>query len=114
MPWAELLRRVFSIELACPRCGGPLTVIAYLTAAPVLHKILAHLGLPLAPPALGPARDCSQQLDLFDADDELESCDAEPPRRSGRGPPVSTGPPPTAGDRVVELDPQQTDNDWGA
>ena len=62
LPWAELLRRVFSIELACPRCGGPLTVIAYLTAAPVLHKILAHLGLPLAPPALGPARDCSQQL----------------------------------------------------
>jgi len=101
-----------------PRCAGPLTVIAYLTAAPVLHKILDHLRLPTAPPALGPARDCSQQLDLFDAADEVASFDAfdaEPPRRCGRGPPASTGPPPrTRGDWVVELDPQQTDNDWGA
>jgi len=113
LPWAELLRRVFSIELVCPRCAGPLSVIAYLTAAPVLHKILEHLGLPTAPPALGPARDWTEQLDLFDADDE-QDIDAEPPRRSGRGPPASTGPLPTAGDWVVELDLEQTDNDWGA
>jgi hypothetical protein len=116
LPWAELLRRVFSIDvLVCPQCSAPLTVIAYLTASSVLHKILNHLGLPTAPPALGPARDCREQLDLFDADDEVESFDAEPPRRSGRGPPASTGPPPTAEDWVVEFDrPQQTDNDWGA
>ena len=56
LPWAELLRRVFALDvLVCSRCGGPMTVIAYITEAAVVAKILTHLGLPTAPPPLFPA-----------------------------------------------------------
>src|SRR5207249_63301 len=50
--WADLIRRVFDLDvLACPRCGGRMSVIATIEAADVLRKILGHLGLPIDPPA---------------------------------------------------------------
>ena len=55
--WAQLLRRVFAIDvLACPHCGGRRKLIALLTQPAVVRKILAHLGLPTEAPALAPAR----------------------------------------------------------
>src|SRR5207247_4891736 len=55
--WADLMRRVFDLDvLACPRCGGRMSVIATIEAADVLRKILGHLGLPTDPPAPLPAR----------------------------------------------------------
>jgi len=63
LPWHELLRRVFAIDvLVCPRCAGPLTVLAYLTEAAVVGKILSHLGLPTRPLPIAPARS-PEQLD---------------------------------------------------
>ena len=57
VPWAELLRRVFAIDvLRCPRCGGRRTVLAYITEPPVVEKILVHLGLPSRPPPRAHAR----------------------------------------------------------
>ena len=46
LSWARLLKRVFEIDLEhCPICGGELKIIAAILAAPVIERILKHLGL---------------------------------------------------------------------
>ena len=56
-PWAELLGRVFEVDiLACPDCGGRLSLVATIAQRGVIEKILAHLGLPVELPSLAPAR----------------------------------------------------------
>jgi hypothetical protein len=55
--WADLLRRVFEIDvLACARCGGRLRFVAALDDPEAIRRILGHLGLPtsIMPPL--PAR----------------------------------------------------------
>jgi len=55
--WADLMRRVFSIDvLACAGCGGRLRFIATIEDPPIVTKILTHLGLPTELPAVTPAR----------------------------------------------------------
>lgn len=56
--WARLLRRVFGIATAtCPSCQqGSLQIIAAITQAPVIRKILHHLKLSADPPLIAPAR----------------------------------------------------------
>ncbi|NOT30112.1 MAG: IS91 family transposase [Planctomycetes bacterium] len=55
--WAELLKRVFEIDvLTCPWCGGKRKLIALLTDGKVVRRILEHLGLPTTAPTLAPAR----------------------------------------------------------
>jgi len=57
VPWAELLRRVWSIDvLACPACGGRLRLVATLAHPPVVRRILSHLDLPTEVPQPLPAR----------------------------------------------------------
>ena len=59
--WAELLRRVFAVDvLTCPHCGGPRRLIAQLTDPIVVRRILGHLGLPTEPPRSAPARSPEQ------------------------------------------------------
>ena len=59
-------RHSFDLDvLACPRCGGRMSVIATIEAADVLRKILGHLGLPSEPPAPLPARPPPELSDLF-------------------------------------------------
>ena len=42
--WAELLRRVYEIDpLVCPRCGGEMRVISFITEPQVIRRILDHL-----------------------------------------------------------------------
>jgi hypothetical protein len=47
--WARLLKRVFAFDMACcPACGrGTLRIIAAITQADVIRKILRHLKLAL-------------------------------------------------------------------
>ena len=46
LSWARLLKRVFDLDLEhCPNCGGELKIIAAILEAPVVEKILTHLGL---------------------------------------------------------------------
>ena len=55
--WADLLKRVFEIDvLTCPWCGEKRKLIALLTDGAVVRRILAHLGLPTTAPTLAPAR----------------------------------------------------------
>ena len=42
--WAELLRMVFKVEVeVCPRCGGEMSIIGFVTEHAVITRILAHL-----------------------------------------------------------------------
>jgi len=55
--WAELLRRVFFIDvLLCDACGGPGRLLAFITDVGSIRRILTHLGLPPLPPPCSPAR----------------------------------------------------------
>jgi hypothetical protein len=40
----------------CPNCGGDIRLIAFITEAGPIRKILTHLGEPLEPPPISPAR----------------------------------------------------------
>ncbi|MFZ5787743.1 MAG: hypothetical protein ACOY3Y_14985 [Acidobacteriota bacterium] len=42
LPWAELIARTFPDALDCPKCGGTLSVIAFITELAVVRTILAH------------------------------------------------------------------------
>ena len=53
VPWAELLRKVFSLDvLRSPQCGGRMELIAFIAEAGVAKRILDHLGLPSTGPPL--------------------------------------------------------------
>jgi len=55
--WAKLMARVGEeFPLACPTCGGDIRLIAFITDPGPIRKILTHLGEPLEPPPLSPAR----------------------------------------------------------
>jgi hypothetical protein len=58
MRWAELLARVFSIDMKhCPSCGSEsFRVIAAVIERSAVKKVLSHLGLPDQPPDITPAR----------------------------------------------------------
>jgi len=69
MRWAQLLRRVFKVDIEkCIHCGGRRVQIAFLTDGLVVHKILTHLGLPTEAPPIAPARAPPQQDLDFEVD----------------------------------------------
>jgi hypothetical protein len=42
--WAALLRQIFEVDpLVCPRCAGPMRIVAFITQAAVIDQILTHL-----------------------------------------------------------------------
>jgi len=42
--WAALLRQIYEVDpLACPRCAGPMRIVACITQAAVIDQILTHL-----------------------------------------------------------------------
>jgi hypothetical protein len=46
LAWAELMRRAYACEvLVCPRCGGPMRLIAVVQEPAVCERILKHVGL---------------------------------------------------------------------
>jgi len=57
--WADLLRRVFAIDvLECPRCGGRMRLVAAIHAPDTTQTILECLDLPSrAPPMAAPQLD---------------------------------------------------------
>lgn len=81
LTWAQLLRRVLEIEpLACPTCPAKLRIIAFITEARVVDRILTHLhrtrpGL-FPPPRASPA--VTPTLQRADADGVLFAQDFPP------------------------------------
>ena len=44
--WAEMIRKVFEVDpLLCPRCGGQMRIIAFLSDYTVVDRIINHLKL---------------------------------------------------------------------
>jgi hypothetical protein len=44
--WARLIRKVYEVDpLECPKCKGPMRVIALIEEPGVIRRILEHLGL---------------------------------------------------------------------
>ena len=77
--WARLIQKIYEVDtLVCPKCAGPMRVIAFIEQANVLRKILEHLGLwgsrhkPVpranAPPVLHVAEDVDAYLPTSDDD----------------------------------------------
>ena len=55
--WAELMLRVFSLDvLHCPHCGARRRLIALITDLLVARRILRHLGFSCQAPAIAAAR----------------------------------------------------------
>ena len=55
--WALLLARIYAaFPLICPRGGGAMRIVAFITAALMVQKILVHLGEPTSAPRLAKAR----------------------------------------------------------
>ena len=45
--WALLLARIYEVPpLLCPKCGGAMKIIAFITEPVVIREILGHLGEP--------------------------------------------------------------------
>ena len=56
-PWADLLRRVFAIDvLSCPHCGGLRRLLAAITDPDAIEKVLRAMGLPCEVAQVAPAR----------------------------------------------------------
>jgi hypothetical protein len=78
--WAKLLARVGEeFPLLCPACGGDVRLIAFITEPGPIRKILTHLGEPLEPPPISPARgpptDWGELVQAHDDRDVLQSTD---------------------------------------
>ena len=56
LDWANLLRRVYLIDVLACSCGARRQIIATIEEGPVATRILRHLGLPYTAPKLEPAR----------------------------------------------------------
>src|SRR5438094_15533 len=70
--WANLMRRAFDLDvLACPRCGGRMSLIATIDDPRVIRNILSHLGLPTEVPQPRPFRPPPAPRDLFQ---DLPAC----------------------------------------
>jgi hypothetical protein len=54
--WADLMRRVFHIDVFLCECGGLRRLLAFITDNTAIRRILIHLGLPADPPPTSPAR----------------------------------------------------------
>ena len=55
--WALLLARIYEcLPLSCPRCGECMRIIEFILDPPVIERILTHIGEPVTPAAVLPAR----------------------------------------------------------
>ena len=77
--WAMLLARIYeAFPLACPVCGSPMTIIAFITDPPVVHHILDHIGEPSTPPRITPARGPPEWEDWDDSSDKEPGFESVP------------------------------------
>jgi len=74
LSWAMLIARIYeaALPLLCPHCASPMRIVACITQPVVIDRILTHLGQPVEPPPIIPAREVPLRL---------------PNTAPGRGPP---------------------------
>ena len=83
------MRRSLGLDvLACPRCGGRLTLVALIEDPAVIARVLRHLGLPTDMPEAQPARAPPLHL-VVDAPPTEVAGEPDPLRRTRLSQPVS-------------------------
>ena len=65
--------------LECPGCGGDIRLISFITDPTPIRKILAHVGEPVEPPPVSPARGPPTEWpELVQARDDRDVIQAAP------------------------------------
>jgi hypothetical protein len=78
IPWAELLKRVYQVDvLACP-CGGKRRFVGHVTEPTMIREGLEKLGLWSEAPKVARARRPPQE-ELFDRRSDADGVDPPPP-----------------------------------
>ena len=75
-----LIARIYQVlSLVCAQCNGELRIVAFLTEADPIQRILNHIGEPITPPRTTPARAPPDWLGAdFDQTSPNDSEAAEP------------------------------------
>jgi len=61
--WAAMIRKVYEVDpMLCPRCGGAMRVVAFLTEHAVVDRIINHLKLTFAAAKPPPPQAAFQEL----------------------------------------------------
>jgi hypothetical protein len=78
--WAMLIARIYEVfPLVCPQCGDELKIVAFLTEADPIQRILIYIGEPVTQPRIATARAPPDWLEAdFDQTCLNESEQAEP------------------------------------
>ncbi len=81
---AMLLARIYeALPLVCPRCGSSMRIIAFITNASDVKRILEHIGEASEPPVVSPSRAPPEEEFAFNqgspGEDEFDF-DQDPPR----------------------------------
>jgi len=46
MGWAEMIRKVYEVDpMVCPKCGGRMKVVAFITEFGAVDRIIDHIKL---------------------------------------------------------------------
>lgn len=70
--WAEMIRKVHEVDpMICPRLGGRMRVVAFLTEHAVVDRIIRHLELMFVAEKPPPSR-VFEQVALMAADESVE------------------------------------------
>jgi hypothetical protein len=68
--WSELMKRAFELDfLECPRCRGPMLLIACIMERDAIRAILGSMGLPADSPDFAPPQFIAQRE--FDFENHL-------------------------------------------
>jgi len=52
-----LIARIYEVfPLVCPRCGGSMRILAFVTEGVQIRRILEHFGVDIQAPRIAPAR----------------------------------------------------------
>jgi Putative transposase. len=67
--WSEMIKKVFEVDpLLCPKCGGQMSIIAFIEDHKVIDKIINHLKLSFMAERPPPPQIVQQEL-LMEAEE---------------------------------------------
>ena len=70
--WAAMIRKVYEVDpMTCPKCGGVMKVVAFITDYPAVDRIIDHLKLRFVAEKPPPSH-VFQQVALMAAEEQAE------------------------------------------
>jgi hypothetical protein len=67
--WAEMIRKVYEVDpMVCPKCGGRMKVVGFITEYAVVDRIMEHLKLTFAA-AKPPPSNVFSEVALMEAEE---------------------------------------------